>query len=232
MSEDLRKKKNDYLLELALEESLKTNPDMLKYREENVPEHEFSERHNKQMKRLFKMAERVERKAAKRRRAYQAAAGIAVFLCFGTFAVTQVEAVRIPVVQFLIEVKEKYTATGSQKENSLNLSEKFVGHEPTYVPKGYVVVDVKESKSGFQVKYEAAEGDSWYRFYYFSNMASANFDSEEGVVSEININGNSALLIQKSDEIRISINTGTERFYLNGVLPYEEAVKIMESIKF
>lgn len=56
MSKDLKQKKSDYLLELALEEQLEQDEDMKKY---PLPEdvehpHVFSEEHEKRMRRFLK----------------------------------------------------------------------------------------------------------------------------------------------------------------------------------
>jgi len=234
MKNDFNKKKSDYLLELALEEYLEQDPDMLKYGddvEEKYP-HEFSPEHEKRMRKIFKMADKVERKAEYKRRNRQIAAGIAIFLCFSTVAVTQVDAFRIPIGQFFMDMKEKSTLVGVHRENKLNLSEKYVGYEPAYVPKGFVIVGVEETDKRFWIKYESSEEDSWYRIYYWNKFEEASLDSEGGVVSETEINGYPAVIVQKGDEVRININIGTARFYLNGMIPMDEAIKIMESIKF
>lgn len=232
MNKDLDKKKSYYLLELALEERLEHDPYMQKYKEDTENLHEFSEEHNKRMKKLFKMAEKVERKAVRRQRNYRIAAGVAIFLCFSTVAVTQVEAFRLPIVRLFMEMKEKSALIGTEQENRLQLTNEYVNHEPTYVPKGYVVVAVEESEDGFYVKYEEAEGDNWYMFHYWARINVVDSDNEEGVVYEENINGKPAVIIQKDDEVRISINVEMQRFYLTGTISYEEAVKIMSSINF
>lgn len=54
MSEDLKKKKSEYLLELALEEQLDQDMEMKKYEkiEETEPAHVFSKEHDKRMQEL------------------------------------------------------------------------------------------------------------------------------------------------------------------------------------
>ncbi len=232
MSENLNQKKSDYLLELALEESLEQDPYMLKYQsaEENV--YEFSEEHKERMKKIFKMAEKVEHRAARKRRNYQIAAGIAVFLCVSTVAVTKVEAFRLPIIRFFMQMKEKSTLIGARTENRLGLSDKYAGYEPSYVPESYTVVEVKEYDNGFHIWYECENGQAWYRYNYWGNKENVDADTENGSVQEEIINGHPAMVVRKGDEIRISINKGTQRFYLNGKIPYDEAVKIISSINF
>lgn len=232
MNRNLNKKKSDYLLELALEERLEQDQYMQKYKEDGENLHEFSEKYNKRIKKLFKMAEKVERKAARRQRNYRIAAGVAIFLCISTVVVTKVEAFRLPVVRLFMEIKEKSALIGTEQANKLQLTNAYANYEPAYVPKGYVVVAVEEDEDGFYVKYEEAAGDNWYMFHYWARINVIDADNEEGVVYKENINGRPAIIIQKDDEIRISINVKMQRFYLTGTISYEEAVKIMGSINF
>ena len=121
MNTELKDKKSDLLLELALEERLEHDPDILRYRssEELETVHRFSEEHDKRMKKIFKMAERTEKRAARRKRKLQMVAGISLFLCISAVTVSQVEAFRLPIVQFFMEVKERSTLIRSQTDDSL-----------------------------------------------------------------------------------------------------------------
>lgn len=234
MDNDLKKKKSDSLLKLALEEEMLQDADMIKYKSDDEMEtiHEFSEEHQKRMKNIFKMADRIEHKTAYRRRNFQMAAGVAIFLCFSAVTVTQVEAFRMPVMQFFMDIKEKFTRLGVQEGNRLGLSDIYYKYEPEYVPEGYVVVSVEQNESGFIIRYESGENQHWYQYQYFDKMGNLNVDSEDGDVTGGVINGNPAVVIQKDGEIWIVVNIGKQRFCLNGIIPYEEAVKIMESVSY
>lgn len=234
MDNDLKKKKSDSLLKLALEEEMLQDADMIKYKSDDEMEvlHEFSEEHQKRMKKIFKMADRVEHRSAYRRRNFQIAAGLAIFLCFSAVTVTRVEAFRLPILQFFMDIKEKSTRLGIQEENRLNLPDEYCKYEPGYVPEGYVVVSVKHNEGGFFVRYESEENQHWYRYQYYDEMGNLNVDTEMGDVTEEVIDGNPAVVIRKDKEIRIIVDIGKQRFCLNGIIPYEEAIKIMESVNY
>lgn len=234
MDNDLKKKKSDSLLKLALEEELLQDADMIKYKSDDEMEslHEFSAEHQKRIKKIFKMADRVEHRAAYRRRNFQIAAGFAIFLCFSAVTVTRVEAFRMPILQFFMDIKEKSTRLGVQEENRLNLSAEYSKYEPGYIPEGYVVVSVEQNEGGFNIRYESGESQHWYRYQYYDGVGNLNVDTEMGDVTEEIINGNPAVVIRKDGEIRIIVNIGKQRFCLNGIIPYEEAVKIMESVNY
>ena len=110
MSKDLRQKKSDYLLELALEEQLEQDEELLKYTEDsNTPPHQFSPEHEKKMEEIFKLAHRTEMKSVYRRRFYRTAAGIALFLVLSGVMVGNVEAFRVPVINFISEITDEYS---------------------------------------------------------------------------------------------------------------------------
>ncbi|ANU45018.1 hypothetical protein ADH76_00995 [Enterocloster clostridioformis] len=233
MSKDLKKKKSDYLLELALEEQLDQDMEMKKYEkiEETEPAHVFSKEHDKRMQEIFKMADKVENKSRKRKRSRQIAAGFALFFCISAFSITQVEAFRLPVVRFFMEIKEKSTLFEASKEMNSGITQNYKQYEPHYVPAGFAVLEVHENEGGFYIKYLNDQKQQAYDYYFFEDTDNTAVDTENGNTIEIKINGNQAYLVQKGDEVNILMNKNNKQFYLNGTIPYEEAIKVMESIK-
>lgn len=233
MSEDLKKRKSDYLLELALEEQLDQDTEMKKYEkiEETEPAHVFSKEHDKRMQEIFKMADKAENKSWKRKRYRQIAAGFALFFCISAFSITQVEAFRLPLVHFFMEIKEKSTLFGARKEMSSGLTENYKEYEPHYVPAGFAVLEVHEGEGEIYIKYLNDQKQQAYSYYFFEETDNTAVDTENGNTVEIKINGNQAYVVQKGDEVNILMNKNNKQFYLNGTIPYEEAIKVMESIK-
>lgn len=233
MSKDFKNKKSDYLLELALEEQLEQDVDMKKYKSDAEMDnpHVFSEEHNKRMQKLFKMAEKEEQRPKRFSRYRQMAAGFAAILCLSIFSVTQVEAFRLPVVRFFMDIKEKSTLFGASEEDLIGLTENYKEHEPQYVPDGFSVLKVEEGKGTFCIKYLNDQKNQTYMYYFFDSMENTAVDTEDVDTVELEINGNRAYVVQKEQEIRILMDKNDNRLYLDGTIPYEEAVKIMESVK-
>ena len=233
MSEDLKKKKSEYLLELALEEQLDQDMEMKKYEkiEETEPAHVFSKEHDKRMQGLFKMADKVENRSRKLKKYRQIAAGFALFFCISAFSITQVEAFRLPLVQFFMEIKEKSTLFGASKEINSGLTQNYKEYEPHYVPAGFAVLEVHEGEGEIYIKYLNDQKQQSYSYYFFEDIDNTAVDTEDGDTVEIKINGNQAYAVQKGDEVRILMNKNNKQFYLNGTIPYEEAINVMESIK-
>lgn len=125
MSDDLKRKKSDYLLELALEEQLENDGEMQAYQSGNERPHEFSDEHNRKIKDILKRAEREENKKKYRRKRLQAAACIILILSVSTLTVTRVEAFRLPLIRFFSEIREKSTKLNMQGENNFNLTKNF-----------------------------------------------------------------------------------------------------------
>lgn len=232
MDEKFEKEKREHLLNLALQEEMLQDKNMLKYSDDKIEPHIFSEEHNRRMKQIFKMADKVENREKRRRRTYHIAAAVAVFICFSTVTVTQVEAFRLPILRFFMEVKEKSTNFSLKEENLLQLSDEYFRYEPEYTPEGYVVTFVEETESGFSIQYKCEERQNWYHYLYTKKMENSNIDTENGTMSQDEINGKPAIIVEKGQEIRIVVDSGMQRFSLSGDIPYEEAIKIMESINY
>ena len=231
MSDDLKRKKSDYLLELALEEQLENDREMQAYQSGNERPHEFSDEHNRKIKDILKRAEREENKKKYRRKCLQAAACIILILSVSTLSVTRVEAFRLPLIRFFSEIREKSTKLNMQGENYFNLSKNFPGYVPPYIPSGFTVVEFDEGEMSFFIRYLNEDNSQEYYFYYFDNLSTKTMDTEEADVVETEIYGNKVYTVEKHNEVRVLMYKNMHQLYLRGSIPLEEAYKILESIK-
>lgn len=236
MEDDFKRKKSDYLFELALEEQLEHDVDLQKYKlEDNVENpHVFSEKYNKHMKKLMKKAYRIENRSLRMRRYAQFAAGFILFFSFSITAITQVEAVRMPIIRFISQVKEKYTFFDRSDEFYERVNNKVVNmykeYEPKYVPHNFSISNVMEGDDSLCIKYTNDKEQKEYIFWFFEDKRGMGIDTEDAETVEIEIEGNKVYVIQKKDKIRVLMYQGDHQFYLGGTLSYEDAIKIMESI--
>ena len=231
MSRNLDEKKSDYLLELALEEQLENDEDMRHWEQleqENLP-HEFSEQHKKRMRKIFRKAKRIEFYKEHRKRIVKIAASFLVIICASVITVTQVEAFRMPVLDFFYQVKEKSTFFGVSADSGGKLKKNFQEYEPTYKPEGFVVTEVHEEDDEFFLKYEDEKG-RMYKFCYFEKIKNFALDTEATMVSNVEINGNKASIIEKGSETRIIMYEENSIFFLGGTISSEDAYKIIESV--
>lgn len=231
MSRNLDEKKSDYLLELALEEQLENDEDMRHWEQleqENLP-HEFSEQHKKRMRKIFRKAKRIEFYKEHRKRIVKIAATFLVIICASVITVTQVEAFRMPLLDFFYQVKEKSTFFGVSADSGRKLTKNFQEYEPTYKPEGFVVTEVHEEEKKFWIKYENEKG-SIYRFYFFNEVRDVALDTEDAMASDVEINGRKTSIVEKDNETRFIMYEENSLFFLTGMLSLKEAYKIMESI--
>lgn len=231
LDKNLQIKKSEYLLELAFEEQLENDEDLKKYSEEVVEHHEFSARHEEMMKGLFKMAEKKEHGPARRKKCVQLTAGVILALCCSTIMVTQVDAFRVPVYNFFIEVKDKATRFGVSEDDRIEASEKYLAYMPAYTLKGYSISRIDEGEDYFNIGYVHEKSGKSYNFRYHESMEDIVIDTEDADTEEAEIDGNHAYIIQKEGYIRILLHKEDHLFYLAGSLTREDAIKIMKSIK-
>lgn len=226
------KKKSDYLLELALEEQLESDEEMKSYKLDPESVHTFSDEHNRRVDEIQKRAEKrnLSSKIFPKKR-LQAVVCLCFALTISVFAVTRVEAFRLPLIRFFTEVKEKSTKFNFQGENNTNLTKNYQAYEPGYIPDGYSSAEVSEGKGSFFIKYVNSTGTQSYIFYYYGNPSAIAIDTEEAGVSKVLINGNESYVIQKNDELKVLMNKDNHQFYIHGTLSLDQACKIMESIK-
>lgn len=232
MNDDLMKKKSDYLLELALEEQLESDEEMKAYKLDPVSIHTFSDEHNRSVDEIQK---RVEKRNLSPKIFPKKRLRAVVCLCFAltisVFAVTRVEAFRLPFIRFFTEVKEKSTKFIFQGENNTNLTKNYQAYEPGYIPDGYNIVEVNEGDGSFYMKFMNDEETQSYTFWYYETPSASAFDTEEAGVTKILIAGNQSYAIEKNNELRILMNKDNHQFFLRGTLSLDEACEIMESIK-
>lgn len=231
MNEDFKKKKSEYLLELALEEQLENDPEILNFKSEDELEtpHVFSKEHEKKMKEIFRAASRAERKAKNRKYFQRMAAGVAIMLCLSGFTVMNVEAFRVPVVEFLLDISEKYSVL-QEKNNAKMVTKNYQDFEPTYVPSEFYVDTVEEDNSSFFIYY-ISDNKQWYRLTFYKETISTSIDTENADVQEINIDGNKAIYVKKDGVNHIVMYKKGTQYQLSGTISFEEICIILKSIK-
>lgn len=231
MSRNLDEKKSDYLLELALEEQLENDEDMRHWEQleqENLP-HEFSEQHKKRMRKIFRKAKRIEFYKEHRKRIVKIAASFLVIICASVITVTQVEAFRMPLLDFFYQVKEKSTFFGVSADSGRKLTKNFQEYEPTYKPEGFVVTEVREDADRFFIVYDDGKGND-YQFCFYRKFKDFALDTEEAMALSKEINGRKVSAVEKGTETKVIMYEKDSVFYLGGILSIEEAYKVLESI--
>ena len=93
------------------------------------------------------------------------------------------------------------------------------------------MLEVHEEEWGFYIKYFNDQKQQAYNFYFWENMKNTVVDTEDGNTVETEINGNQAFAVQKGDKVRILMSKNNMQFFVDGTIPYDEPLKIMERLK-
>ncbi|MGN1028095.1 MAG: DUF4367 domain-containing protein [Faecousia sp.] len=189
------------------------------------------------MDKLIRKARRQEWHRRNQKTLRRLAAVFAVVILTGSVLVTQVDAVRVPVMNFFITVREEFSEIGIfQPEKQTSLSEKYDVYLPAYVPDGFVTESVEEGKNYITVRYSKDdESGDFYTLRFSSETLNGAYDTEDAEVTEITIQGYPAVLIEKmigEDEytqLIWAIPGG--QYHITGYINGEEAVCILESVE-
>lgn len=233
MGNDRYDLKSEMILKLALAEQLEQDPEVAAFlpeKEQEVP-HTFSPEHEQKIKKISRMAKRAEHRSERKKRLLQAAACIVVFFGVSTVTIFSVDAFRIPVLSFLSDIREKATQYRIITKESSPLTNNFAEYEPMYIPDGFYVETVEDANSRASILYTNDTNDLWYEIHYSHIPFTLSFDSEDAIEQETIINGNRTIVIFENEEFRATMYTTTAHIVLVGSIPWDEAEKILKSIK-
>ena len=136
-----------------------------------------------------------------------------------------VEAVRKPLINWLISLDEDSAEIHFQVENELP------DFEFGYLPEGYkAILLFREGMSG-QYSIENEEGNSLF-LMIDPLSAGLSIDTENAKVSQLTINGGKAIGSEKEDVSILAWESDTYSFSLDGDIPLEELVKIAENMSW
>jgi hypothetical protein len=190
---------------------------------------EFSREHENAMRKIFKK----ERKKLffKRIQKYskRAAVFLLVVMVMSGIAVFSVEAWRVKVMNFVIEISQTHSEINFREDSAKGDS--YTSDEITlaYIPEGYQLEkrDVKNNRISLVFK-----GEEYYFVFSMSDITgSMGIDTENASVKKTAINGQEALF-SSNNKVNILVWHDEDFSYtLSGTVVEMEMVKIAENIK-
>ena len=234
--EELREELTTLKLKIALQEYReKALDDLVKRHEadENL-EKAIASSEGKMMRQIADAVRRMHIRQFMRRTLPKAGKTVAcvllVFYVGLSFAIAAVPSVRVSVMNFIVNIEERYTSFGFEDTGeAIEVPENWAGYYyPSYIPEGYVLSDILGGNIG---RYVGANG----AVIEFSDMSSDTYghiDTENALVDFTEINGRSALLVEKGEWVTILWNIDNRVLMINsysGTL--EETIKIAESVR-
>lgn len=175
---------------------------------------------------------------ARRRRVLQALNKVAiamliVLVILGATVVT-VEAVRVRVLNFLMDIQQEYTSfqlkdSGKGGSTSIDWHKAYV---PTYIPDGYEVSAISNSEPLKRIEFKNPQG-MLITYMELSEGNKPALDTENASAFEpVSINGHEGSLIVKNSLVTVIWSMNDRMFIIRGQMEKDIAVKMAEGVKY
>lgn len=233
MPEHSGTKKVDYLLSLALEAQLSEDEETNLYKSDSemTELHSFSTDHKTKMRQIFSLAEKKDRSNRRKLRLVRTAAGIGIIFFISAATIANVEAFRVPFINFFTEIKEKSSILGVDTELKYSLTKVLVEYEPTYVPDGFSVDFIKETHDMYIIQYINDDIGKWYCVNFKKNASSVAIDTEGGSTETMEREGRTYTVIKKGEgDIKVVMYKDGHQYQVSGNIEYQIIMEILESI--
>lgn len=162
---------------------------------------------------------------------------VVIVLLFATVA--SVQAWRVKVLNFLMDIQPKYTSFQLKESNSSSDSGSPVvnwtkAYVPTYIPDGYKVSNISSSKPLKKIVFESEQDkDSFIIYTELSEVNSPAVDTENAsVFKTISINGHEGTLVLKNSIITIVWQMDNSLFTVQAPMSEDTVLKIAEGVKY
>lgn len=214
------------LVRAAIQEDIEHSEEMQK--DDKAEDHVFSDSFHKKMEKLFQKERRKQWRKTHKRTLYKVGAIAASFILVSSILVTKVDALRLPISNFLWRVTEKYTDITPQKMK-YTVSKEKQKYMPDFIPDGFVITDVDEQKNEVCVTYENDEGKV-YIFDFWMHIPDTAVDTEHATIEEVPIQNTPATVIEKQDRTYIIWTVHGHQYSVEGYITREEGLDILKSI--
>lgn len=222
------------LIELALDAQVESSDDPLRAEEElrvdGIEPHTFSPAFERKMERLIRRQRRAAWCEKHGRTVKRIAASAALFVVVAGVTVLSVDAFRVPVMRFVLDLTGTHSEIVIDTEKT-SISKEFDPYLPSYVPAGFTVGTVQEYEGeGISIEY-VNEDEQFYGLRFDYVLSGASIDTEDAQIEEITIQGFPALVTEKKGRMMISCGINGHAYYVTGYISKEEAIKILESVQ-
>ncbi len=185
----------------------------------------FSERHEKEMAKLFASMEPKKTKVVPLKRVLILVAILAGLLAaaVGTIATNP------KIINMFRKPTETYTEIRFDEVESSDASFSFGGITLEYIPEGMEPIKVEENEGFINLKFQ--NGEKYFQFRMLEAKPTSDLDNEESSEEKIQIWGEKAYIQERNENISLRWGTETRWFTLLGNLEKEEIIKIAENIQ-
>lgn len=193
-----------------------------------IPEHQFSAEFEEKMSRIMKSelpkAKRTHRHGGK------IVAAIIVCLFISGTVVCSVEAIRIPVINFLLNLDASNSNIIASDEAYSKISPDFQSALPSYIPEGFVISRKEEYPDDY-ISIEYANGEGLYYDLTCSLYIESNaIDTEDSTYETVTLNGRKAYFCEKKGRVLAVCYSDDCTYLISGNITQDEIEKIFSSI--
>ncbi|MDQ7092441.1 DUF4367 domain-containing protein [Desulfosporosinus sp. PR] len=217
---------------LEEKERLKNDP-------ESLPSREAVQRFSRQLDAHFKKTKAYARKRRILKALNRAAVAMLIVIAVLFTAVASVQAVRVKVLNFLMNIQPQYTSFKLKESGSNSDSGKPVvnwtnTYVPTYIPEGYKVSTTTNHELVKKIIFENAQDKNSFIIYTELNEANTSeIDTENAsVFKSLSINGHDGTLTVKNSTVTIIWEMDNHMFMVQAPTSESTAVKIAEGVKY
>jgi hypothetical protein len=229
--------KKEYVADKTIEAMLQTSAsdiedkmvdDLLEGFEGQV--HDFSQKHNEVMRRLFKEEQKSQLYQRMRTYSRRAAVILVAVITLSAVAISSVSALRVRFMNFILERTQYDTDikfTDNTPPNADNY--KFGEIIMEYIPEGFKLENSQIQEKHLNLTFK--KNNESFNLHTRDIGSSLSIDTENAVVKELTIHGREALY-SENDNIHILVWNDDETAYiLTGNISESEFIKIAENIK-
>lgn len=147
------------------------------------------------------------------------------------FAIANVEAIRVKVMELLIDIQEDHTALQfvENEDAAFYVPVEWQGnYYPTFIPEGFMLEDI--NMLGDEATFVNQNGDSISYGEYDADDC-VDINSENASLSYTTVNGANTFVVEREDYVILSWNTEEKFFVIIADTTVEEALSIAQSVR-
>lgn len=147
------------------------------------------------------------------------------------FAIANVEAIRVKVMELLIDIQEDHTELSfvENDDKAFYIPASWSGaYYPSYIPDGFVMTEMSEIYC--DVTYINEDGAKIYFSEYLQDDQ-VDINSEDAALSYAAINGDNAFIIERDNFVIVAWASEDRFFVIEAETSKEEALVVAESVR-
>jgi len=166
----------------------------------------------------------------------RAAIALLIMLVILGATVVSVEAVRVRVLNFFMDIQQEYTSFQLKDSSDVVDGNTIIdwrqAYVPTYIPEGYEVNTTSQNDNYKKIEFKNAQG-SIINYMELSSAHQPTVDTENADLFEtITINGHEGALVVKNSLVTVIWAMNDRIFIIQGKIDRDMAVKMAEGVKY